>query len=116
MPPVPIVMDVFDLWCGSRPPRLHTGGAKNMWFNKKHHAGGEIATMEEHVQELEDGQSRVGFLINKKLNNKSNRWNSRVTELVIHITYRYQLKIVQVYAPTTSHSDEDAAIRFLEHN
>ena len=57
---------------------IRGGGAKNLWFNKKHHAGGEIATMEEHVQELEDGQSRAGFLINKKLNNKSNRGNSRV--------------------------------------
>ena len=33
--------------------------------------------------------------------------NSRVAELVLRITDRYQLKIVQVYAPTTSHSDEE---------
>ena len=33
--------------------------------------------------------------------------NFRVAELVIRITDRYQLKIVQVYAPTTSHSDEE---------
>ena len=28
-------------------------------------------------------------------------------KLVLRITDRYQLKIVQVYAPTTSHSDEE---------
>ena len=33
--------------------------------------------------------------------------NSRVAELVLRITDRYQIKIVQVYAPTTSHSDEE---------
>ena len=39
--------------------------------------------------------------------NKSILWESRVAELVLRITDRYQLKIVQVYAPTTSHSDEE---------
>ena len=33
--------------------------------------------------------------------------NSRVAELVLRITDIYQLKIVQVYAPTTYHSDEE---------
>ena len=33
--------------------------------------------------------------------------HSRVAELVVRVTDRYQLKIVQVYAPTTSHSDEE---------
>ena len=33
--------------------------------------------------------------------------SSRVAELVLRITDRYQLKIVQVYASTTSHSDEE---------
>ena len=33
--------------------------------------------------------------------------NFRVAELVLRITDRYQLKIIQVYAPTTSHSDEE---------
>ena len=37
----------------------------------------------------------------------SPKWSSRVAELVLRITDRYQLKIVQVYAPTTSHSDEE---------
>ena len=30
-----------------------------------------------------------------------------IAELVLRVTDRYQLKIVQVYAPTTSHSDEE---------
>ena len=34
--------------------------------------------------------------------------SSRVAELVLRITYIYQLKIVQVYAPTTSQSDEES--------
>ena len=33
--------------------------------------------------------------------------NFRVAELVIRITDIYQLKIVQVYGSTTSHSDEE---------
>ena len=63
-PPVPSSMDVCDLGCGSGPPRLHTGGAKNLWVKKNHHTRGErlkIATYnvgtllkDEHVQELED--------------------------------------------------------------
>ena len=33
--------------------------------------------------------------------------STRVAELILRITDRYQLKIVQVYAPTTSRSDEE---------
>ena len=64
-PPVPSSMDVCDLGGRSGPPRLHTGGAKNIWVKKQnHHTRGErlnIATYsvrtllkDEHVQELED--------------------------------------------------------------
>ena len=60
--------------------------------------------------EANNGQAGVGFLINK--NGKDNitrvsSGSSRVAELILRITDRYQLKIVQVYAPTTSHSDEE---------
>ena len=61
-PPVPSSVDVYDLGCGSGPPRLHTGGAKNLWVKKNHHTMGErlkIAAYnartllkDEHVQEL----------------------------------------------------------------
>ena len=63
-PPVPNSMDVCDLGGGSGPPRLHTGGAKNLWAKKNHHTRGErlkistynVITLlkDEHVQELED--------------------------------------------------------------
>ena len=57
-------MDVCDLGGGSGPPRLHTGGAKNLWVKKNHHTRGERLKMatysvrtllkDEHVQELEE--------------------------------------------------------------
>ena len=56
------------------------------------------------------GQAGVGFRINKKWKDNITRvssGSSRVAELILRITDRYQLKIVQVYAPTTSHSDEE---------
>ena len=57
-----------------------------------------------------NGQAVVGFLVNKKWKDNITRvpsGSSRVAELVLRITDIYQLKIVQVYAPTTSHSDEE---------
>ena len=60
--------------------------------------------------EANNGQAGVGFLINKKLKDNITRvssGSSRVAELVLRITDRYQLKIVQVYAPTTYHSYEE---------
>ena len=60
--------------------------------------------------EANNGQAGVGFLINKTWKGKITRvssGSSRVAELVLRITDRFQLKIVQVYAPTTSHSDEE---------
>ena len=60
--------------------------------------------------EANNGQSGVGFLVNKKWKGNITRVSSvssRVAELVLRIRDRYQLKIVQVYAPTTSHSDEE---------
>ena len=60
--------------------------------------------------EANNGQAGVGFLVNKKWKNNITRvssGNSRVAELVLRITDIYQLKIVQVYAPTTSHSDDE---------
>lgn len=57
-----------------------------------------------------NGQAGVGFLINRKWKDRIARVNSidhRVAELVLRLNERYQLKIVQVYAPTTSHSEEE---------
>ena len=57
-----------------------------------------------------NGHAGVGFLVHMKRKDNITRVssrNSRVAELVLHITDRYQLKIAHVYAPTTSHSDEE---------
>ena len=53
-----------------------------------------------------NGQAGVGFIINRKWKDHIMRVNSislRVAELVLCITKRYKLKIVQVYAPTISY-------------
>ena len=60
--------------------------------------------------EANNGQAGIGFPVNKKWKDNITRvssGSSRVAELILRITDRYQLKIVQVYAPTTSHSDEE---------
>ena len=60
--------------------------------------------------EANNGQAFVGFLVNNKRKDNITRVSygiSRVAELVIRITDIYQQKIVQVYTPTTSHSDEE---------
>ena len=57
-----------------------------------------------------NGQSGVGFLINRKWKEhivRVNNLSPRVAELVSCLTKRYKLKIVQIYAPTTSYSEED---------
>ena len=60
--------------------------------------------------EANNGQAGGGFLVNKTWKDNITRvssGNSRVAELVLRITDISQLQIVQVYAPTTSHSDEE---------
>ena len=55
-----------------------------------------------------NGKAGVGFLINRKWKDHIVRVNSispREAELVLYITKRYKLKIMQVYAPMTSYSD-----------
>ena len=62
-----------------------------------------------------NGQAGVDFLINKKWKDNITRVNNispRLAELVLRITTRYQLKIVQLYAPTTSHSEDEINIFF----
>ena len=68
--------------------------------------------------EANNGQAGVGFLKNKKWKDNITRvssGSSRVAELVLRITDIYQLKIVQVYAPTISQSDEDPT-KCIEHS
>ena len=60
--------------------------------------------------EANNRQAGGGFLVNKTWKDNITRvssGNSRVAELVLLITDISQLKIVQVYAPTSSDSDEE---------
>ena len=114
-PPVPSSIDVCDLGGGSGQPRLHTGV---LWdviglaeVRRKEESfttvqGGHLLSN----FEANNGQAGVGFLANKKWKDNITRVSSessRVAELVPRLTDIYQLKIVQVYAPTTSHADEE---------
>ena len=54
--------------------------------------------------EANNGQAGIGFPVNKKWKDNITRvssGSSRVAELVVRVTDRYQLKIVQVYAHLT---------------
>ena len=82
---------------------------------------GEVRCKQESFTTLQSGhllyhsepnnvQAGVGFLVNKKWKGNITRVSTRrslVAELVPRMTDIYQLKIVQVYAPTTSYSDEE---------
>ena len=58
-----------------------------------------------------DGRnSGIGFIINRKLKHNIINFDSlsgRVASLTIKLSRRYTLQIIQVYAPTSSHSDEE---------
>ncbi|KAJ0181356.1 hypothetical protein K1T71_003441 [Dendrolimus kikuchii] len=55
-------------------------------------------------------QGGVGFLVNKSLVNnvvEVSSVSNRVAYLVLKLTNRYSLKVIQVYAPTSAHPDEE---------
>ncbi|KAL0832165.1 hypothetical protein ABMA28_001622 [Loxostege sticticalis] len=55
-------------------------------------------------------QGGVGFIVHKSLINnvvQIESVSSRVAYLILRITNRYSLKVIQVYAPTSKYSDED---------
>jgi len=55
-------------------------------------------------------QRGVGFLVHRNIKNKIMKYeglNDRVASLTMKINSKYQLQIIQVYAPTTSHDDEE---------
>ncbi|KAI5737947.1 hypothetical protein M8J77_001036 [Diaphorina citri] len=55
------------------------------------------------------GQSGVGFIIHKRWKDKIIGFEStsdRVAKVVIQINKRYKIQIIQIYAPTSSYSDE----------
>ena len=82
----------------------------------------EVRRKEENLIELNSGNvffyrgtnngrtSGVGFIVSKKFKENVIEFESisdRVARIVIQITRRYRMQIVQVYAPTSSYSDEE---------
>ncbi|CAH2246837.1 jg12407 [Pararge aegeria aegeria] len=58
----------------------------------------------------QQSQGGVGFIVHKSLVNNIVRVesvSSRVAYLVLRVTKRYSLKVIEVYAPTTAHSDKE---------
>ncbi|CAH2243651.1 jg26126 [Pararge aegeria aegeria] len=82
--------------------------------------GEDTTTLESgHVFYYRQGDSPshggVGFLVNKVLIDnvvEISSVSSRVAYLIIRLTKRYSLKVVQVYAPTSSHSDTEVEIMY----
>ncbi|CAH2217276.1 jg3147 [Pararge aegeria aegeria] len=63
-----------------------------------------------YYQKGEQSQGGVGFMVQKSLVNNIVRVesvSSRVAYVKVKITKRYSLKVIQVYAHTTAHSDEE---------
>ena len=58
----------------------------------------------------EESIGGVGFLVNKNIKDRIVQFegeSSRVASLTLKVNSRYQLQVIQVYAPTSSHSDEE---------
>ena len=58
----------------------------------------------------QQSQGGVGFLVHKSLVNnvvKIESVSTRVAYLILRISKRYSLKVIQVYAPTSTHSDDE---------
>nr|ADI61818.1 endonuclease-reverse transcriptase [Bombyx mori] len=61
----------------------------------------------------------VGFLVNKVLAHSVEEVSSvsnRVAYLIIRLSGRYSLKVIQVYAPTSAHSDEEVEDMYQDIN
>ncbi|XP_072043116.1 craniofacial development protein 2-like [Amphiura filiformis] len=57
-----------------------------------------------------DSNSGVGFLVNKNIKDKTISYRNsgdRIAQIIIQLTERYRLQIIQVYAPTTNHDEEE---------
>ncbi|XP_045492403.1 craniofacial development protein 2-like [Colias croceus] len=63
----------------------------------------------------QQSQGGVGFIVHKSLVNNIvsiESVSSRVAYLILRISQRYSLKVIQVYAPTSAHSDEEVEIMY----
>lgn len=68
-----------------------------------------------YAGEEEKSEGGIGFVINKRLENQIlavKKISSRVAFLVLKLNKKYRMKIVQVYAPTSSHTDEEVDILY----
>ncbi|XP_064076267.1 craniofacial development protein 2-like [Vanessa tameamea] len=82
--------------------------------------GEDTVTLESgHLMYFREGdqqsQGGVGFLVNKSLADNVTEISSvsnRVAYLIIKLTERYSLKVVQAYAPTSTHSDDEVEEMF----
>lgn len=76
--------------------------------------GEDTITLESgHLMYFREGdqlsQGGVGFLVHKSLCDnvvEVSSVSNRVAYLIVKLTERYSLKVVQVYAPTSAHSDD----------
>ncbi|WP_337233082.1 hypothetical protein, partial [Vibrio cholerae] len=60
--------------------------------------------------DFKKSQHGVGFLVHRSLINKVTKIESvsgRVVYLILRVSKRYSLKVIQVYMPTGKHSDEE---------
>ena len=58
----------------------------------------------------DNSKAGVGFLVHKSLAGnilEIKRVNEQLVELTLEINKRYKVKIIQVYAPTSSHDDDE---------
>jgi exonuclease III len=63
----------------------------------------------------EQSQGGVGFIVHKSLVDNVVQIGSvsnRVAYLILRITKRYSLKAIQVYAPSSTHSDEEIEVMY----
>ncbi|XP_072931481.1 uncharacterized protein [Epargyreus clarus] len=98
------------------------GGAKNLrqrsGYHKRrllHLATYNTRTLrnDEKIYELEEEIGGVGFIVNKSLVNNIVEIKSvspRVAYLILRVSKRYSLKVIQVYAPTSTHSDDEVEV------
>ncbi|XP_072048728.1 craniofacial development protein 2-like [Amphiura filiformis] len=57
-----------------------------------------------------DSNSGVGFLVNKNIKDKIISYRhsgDRIAQIIIQLSERYRLQIIQVYATTTNHDEEE---------
>eukprot|EP00794_Sanderia_malayensis_P008020 gene8020-8879_t len=64
-----------------------------------------------------DSNTGVGFLVNKNLKKKIVSYlnaGDRVAQIVIQLNKRYRLQVIQVYAPTSTHDDDEVEEMYEE--